>query len=125
MKRVYMLLALIAVVALTGCGGGGGGNSPNDPTGPVSISISPTTATLSPGDNQVFTATVTGTNNNAVAWEIEEGSEGGTITTLTASTARYTAPDVWNTFHIKVTSQADRTKSATATVSVRPPGPPD
>ena len=123
MKRVYMLSAFIAVVALalTGCGGGGGGNSPNDPTDPISISISPTTSELyNSGNTQIFTAIVSGASDSSVTWEVVEGATGGTITPLTTNTARYTAHNSWNTFHIKVTSVEDPTKYATATIKIVP-----
>jgi len=79
----------------------------------VAISISPTSSSLSTGGTQQFTDTVTGTSNTAVTWSVVE-SGGGSV----SSTGLYTAPATAGTFHVKVTSQADATKSAQATVTV-------
>jgi hypothetical protein len=69
--------------------------------------------------NQAFTATVTNTSNTAVAWSVEE-SAGGSIT----DGGVYTAPGLTGTYHVIATSQADMTKTGSATVTVTslPPG---
>jgi len=69
---------------------------------------------LNQGATQSFTAFVTGTSNSAVNWAVQEGAAGGSIT----NTGIYTAPNKSGTFHVLATSQADTTKSQTATVSV-------
>ena len=83
----------------------------------VTISVSPVSTTLAPGAIQQFAATVTGTTNTSVTWNIQEGSAGGTIT----SGGLYTAPSTPGTYHVVVTSQAENTKSATAVVTVTTP----
>jgi hypothetical protein len=60
-----------------------------------------------------FTATVTCTTNTNVTWSVVEAN-GGSIT----SSGVYTAPATAGTYHVKATSAADMTKSATATVTV-------
>src|SRR6202011_798774 len=60
-----------------------------------------------------FTARVTGTSSSAVNWTVQEGG-GGSITSMGV----YTAPNKGGTFHVIATSQADTSKSATATVTV-------
>jgi len=102
------LLALLVVV--TGCGGGG----TNNVAVPIQVSLSPFTANLNQGETRSFTATVTGTSNSAVNWAVVEGAAGGSITNMGV----YTAPNKSGTFHVIATSQADATKSATATVNV-------
>jgi len=69
---------------------------------------------LNQGATQSFTAFVIGTSNSAVNWAVQEGAAGGSIT----NTGIYTAPNKSGTFHVLATSQADTTKSQTATVSV-------
>lgn len=88
---------------------------------PVSVSISPTTASVATGANQQFTATVTGTANTAVTWQVN-GTTGGDTThgTISAS-GLYTAPAAVPspaTVTVAAVSQADATKSASATVTV-------
>src|SRR5262249_13354860 len=87
------------------------------PAPSISVSISPTTASLAPGGTQTFTATVNGTTSGqstAVTWAVVEGSAGGTVD----GGGRYSAPSSGGTFHLRATSVADGTKSATATVTV-------
>ncbi len=81
---------------------------------PVSISISPATASVNPGATKLFTANVEGTVNTAVTWTVQEGTAGGAI----AANGFYTAPTILGTFHVVVTSSADTSKSATALVVV-------
>jgi len=76
----------------------------------VSVSLSPTTATLSTGGQQQFTASVSGSSNTAVTW----AAPGGTIT----SGGLYTAPSTAGTYTVIATSAADSTKSASAVVTV-------
>jgi hypothetical protein len=97
---------------LAGCGGGS--------FSPVSISISPTTATLNPEIQQQFAATVTGTNNTSVQWQVNGitggSSQAGTITT----SGLYTAPTLDKTSQVTVTAvaNADSSKTASAQVTV-------
>src|SRR5712692_5647074 len=77
----------------------------------VSVSISPTSATVPSGGTQQFTATVTGTSNAGVTWTATKG----TVT----SSGLYTAPTVTSntTAAVTATSVADPTKSASATAT--------
>jgi hypothetical protein len=82
----------------------------------ISMFVLPFEVNLAVGQTQTFTASVQGTTNTAVAWTVQEGAAGGSIT----SAGVYTAPQSLGTFHVIATSQADSTKSATATVNVVP-----
>ena len=106
----------MALGGLFACGGGKG-SAPLPPQ-TVSVSLSPSGASLWTGGTQAFTATVTGTPNTAVTWSVVEAS-GGTINTA----GLYTAPSVPGSFHVKATSVADATQSAQApiTVAIQPP----
>lgn len=95
-----------------------GGTTGEEPASkPVSVQISPATVSLAIGAQQTFQATVTGTTNTAVTWSVEEGALGGSIT----SGGVYTAPASPGTYHVKATSVADPSKSASATVTVVTP----
>jgi hypothetical protein len=84
----------------------------------VTISISPTTATVGPAGQQQFTATV---NRGGVSWSVD-GIKGGTASSGTISTTGlYVAPQTTGNHIIKATSTADGTKSAAATVQVSVP----
>ncbi|GLH72763.1 hypothetical protein GETHLI_12650 [Geothrix limicola] len=78
----------------------------------ISVNVSPTTATVQTNGTKAFTATVSGTANNAVNWTASAGS----IT----SAGLFTAPATAQTVTITATSVADPTKSASATVTVVP-----
>lgn len=83
---------------------------------PVSISVSPNTASVPGGQSQQFTATVTNTLNTAVTWSIGLGSPGAIN-----GAGLYTAPanvSTPSTLTVTATSQADTTKSAAGTVTL-------
>jgi hypothetical protein len=87
---------------------------------PVSISISPQQASLSPGQTQQFTAIVSGSANSSVSWSISPAV--GAI----SSSGLYTAPNsvsTQQTLVITATSVADPTKEISATVILNPPTP--
>jgi len=82
------------------------------PAAAISVSVSPTSATVASGGTEQFSAQVTNTSNTAVTWSATSG---------TVSTAGlFTAPTVTATKTVTVTatSVADNTKSASATVTV-------
>lgn len=81
----------------------------------VNVSVSPATASLTAGQTQQLTATVTGNQNTAVTWSLRPGV--GTI----SSSGLYTAPAFLNTAQTVVataTSVADNTKMATSTIAL-------
>ncbi len=85
---------------------------------PVSVSITPETDTLGPSGKRTFAALVSGTKNTAVTWSVLEAASGGMIDT----NGDYIAPSAQGTFHVVVTSVADSTMSATASVTIVPAG---
>jgi len=78
------------------------------------VTVEPPTATVAIGGQQVFAATVTGSADVTVTWQIQEPGCG----TVTAS-GLYTAPATATTCHVVVTSHADPTKSAASVVTVQ------
>ncbi len=89
--------------------------------GVVTVSLTPTSASVSTGAQQQFKATVGGTTNTAVTWSVSGfgcgGSACGTITTGGLYTAPATVPNP-SFVSVTATSVADTTKSATATVTL-------
>lgn len=85
------------------------------------VSINPTTATVSGGGTQQFTATATGTNNPAQSFNWS--ATGGTVSGAGLFTAPAATASIQN---ITITAQStvDTTKSSTATVSVPATGAP-
>jgi len=83
----------------------------------VSISISPTSATLNPGQSRPFTATVSGSSNKAVSWSLSP--QAGTL----SSSGLYTAPSTVTSQQIvtiTATSAADPSQAGAATVTLVP-----
>ncbi|MBZ5562525.1 MAG: hypothetical protein LAP13_08890 [Acidobacteriia bacterium] len=152
MRRAKLLRTLVLGAGLgvawlaLGCGGGGGGGN-NPPPSNVSITVSPSSASMGFDATQQFTATVSGTTNTGVAWSISPSSNGGISTSglYTAPSAQIPAPTTPQTVSVTpgpgpspvvnfavdtvpqstsvtvtATSQADSTKSASATVTINP-----
>ena len=90
------------------------------PAIPVGITVSPATATVAAGGTQQFQATVTGTTNTAVQWEVNNIAGGNAQFGTISTTGLYTAPTPVVTLQVTVTavSNADSTKTANATVIV-------
>jgi len=82
------------------------------PAAAISVSVSPTTATVTSGGTEQFSAQVTNTSNTAVTWSATSGT--------VSATGLFTAPTVTTTktMTVTATSVADNTKSASATVTV-------
>jgi chitodextrinase len=124
------------LLLLAGCGGGGGdGNSASsgassslgDPP-PITVSITPTSASVavdSGGAN--FSATVGNSTNTAVTWQVDGITGGdaavGTITTSGAYSAPQTLPSP-PTVTVTAVAVADPTKSAAAAVTLMQPAQP-
>ncbi|HEX6879791.1 MAG TPA: Ig-like domain-containing protein, partial [Terriglobales bacterium] len=107
---ISMLLLGLAVACAGGTSGGGDG-------GRVTVSVSPSSATVIAGQTQKFTATVSGALNSTVAWNVTcSGSSCGTID----STGLYTAPALIAadaSVTVRAVSQEDTNIVATATIS--------
>ena len=91
----------------------------NPPPVPISVTVTPQSGTLTANQTLQFSAAVTGSANQLVAWTTTLGS--------ISSAGLYTAPAVVSTNQtatILATSAADPTKSAAATVTITPPAVP-
>src|SRR5271169_156531 len=92
LRLLHFLVAGVLLLSLAACGGGssnsgGSGGTTSPPPPPViSITISPTSATVSAGGTQQFQATVTGSSNTTVQWEVN-GAVGGSTQNGTISTS--------------------------------------
>jgi len=118
MRRVALLISCLAIsLFLSSCGGG---TAPPPPP-PITITVLPASANVSPGASQQFTATVTGTTNTAVTWQVN-GATGGnsTVGTIT-NTGFYTAPgSIPNpaTVTVKAVSSANTPDSGSSMVTI-------
>ena len=129
-------VAFVCLLLSTGCGGGssnggsnsGGSGGSGSPPPVVSIAISPTSATVSAGGTQQFQATVSGSTNTGVTWEVNNVAGGSNQTGTISSAGLYTAPSPQTAMQVTVTAVANadnsKTASATVTVNAAPPPPP-
>jgi len=126
MRRATLFLSFLVIIAasFTGCSGlsdaknsgGGGGNS-----GTVSVTVTPQNPTAVVNQTLAFQATVTGTSNTLVTWEVNGVAGGnstvGTIKTSGSFTAPATVPSP-STVTVTAVSQADKTKSGSSSVLI-------
>jgi hypothetical protein len=90
--------------------GGGGSNVVNG----ISVAVTPAISHLAPAATVQLSAVVTGTTDTAVAWAVQEGSAGGSV----SAAGQYSAPTAPGTYHIIATSHANAQATGTATVIV-------
>jgi hypothetical protein len=128
-KHEHIWISVLSL-ALAGCSG------VKDTTGgstqAVIVAVSPTTAKISNFTTQGFTATVTGSSNTAVTWQVNGVTGGSQATGFISSAGMYVAPGGVptvsdgsggvnvTTVMITAVSQANASASATATVTLAP-----
>ena len=115
-----------AIFVWSGCGGGmnvGGSGSDSTANG---MTVTPPTAMVRAGDSTQFAAMVTGNANQTVTWSVN-GIAGGNATVGTIdATGKYKAPSALpspNSVKVKAVSTADKSLSATSSVSLQNPIP--
>ncbi len=118
-KRSALSFLLVALfVGCVSCGGGGGSSTP------IAVTISAPSSIATVGTPLQFTATVTGTSDTAVTWQVN-GQPGGSAATGTiSSSGAYLATAVPSPATVTVTavSQADSTKSGSLGITVQSGG---
>jgi hypothetical protein len=127
MRRLQLFLLCTAILPiLVACSSLPAGTVKN---GNVTVSLQPASPTLSTFGKQAFTATVSGSSNTAVTWQVN-GMTGGSVTTGTISTSgAYSAPHFISksimptnpnspvTVTITAISQADPAATGTASIT--------
>ena len=114
-RTVLFILAICLLVNFVACGGGSNAVSPPPPQNPISVAISPTTATTLVGTSVRFSATVSGTTIPGVSYSVVEGGTSGQV----GADGMYTAPAAAGTFRVRAISAADPSRFADATVTVK------
>src|SRR5215469_3976199 len=110
----FLAAGLAASLFLGSCGS-------SSPPPPITITVTPASATLSPGASTQFTATVTGTTNTAVTWQVNGTVGGSTATGTITSNGLYTAPGaIPNPATVTVTAvlSANASDSGSASVTI-------
>lgn len=119
-KSRLLLVGLVFAFLFAACGGPR--SSFQSPSQSVTVTLSPSSATVDTGATYQFTAKVVNTDDHSVDWQVN-GIAGGNSTVGTISTSGlYTAPGrvPSSSSSVKITavSHADPTKSASASVTV-------
>lgn len=111
------LLSLTMAILLAGCSGLSSSGTQSTPT--VSVTVTPSSASVIVNQPFAFQAAVTGTTNTAVTWEVA-GITGGNATVGTiSSTGSYTAPaSVPNPAKVTITAVSQASPSAMGSASV-------
>lgn len=84
----------------------------------LSITISPLRGSVTTSQTQQFVATVTGSANTAVTWQVDGTPSGSAALGTISAAGLYTPPSTGGTHTITAQSVADTTKSASATFGV-------
>lgn len=123
MKKTHICFFLSAVSILAfgplGCSKSSGTTTPPPPA--ITVSVSPSTASVAQSGTQKFTATVANDSaNGGVTWSATGGTFSETQTASGTATT-WTAPATAGKVTITATSVTDTSISSTATVTVTPP----
>jgi hypothetical protein len=130
-RKAFLIVILAAAIFQASCAGltaGSGSGNPGAPPPPpnVSVSVSPNSATVRAGLSQPFTATVTGTSNPDVTWQVNGVTGGVAATGTISSTGVYTAPAVLpslNSVTIQAVSAAASSAAGQSAVTLWNPTP--
>ncbi len=131
MRRSLLILLVLSAAALAGCTGATKGSSnansggSTSPSG-VTVSVSPGTADVRAGGMQTFSATVSGTSDASVSWQVNGVTGGSTANGLINSSGAYTAPGSVpssNVVTITAVSVANASASGSSAVTLWNPAP--
>ncbi len=86
--------------------------------GGVTVSVSPKRAGLTTGQQQTFAASVSGSSNASVTWEVDTVPGGNSSTGTISSAGVYTPPSSPGTHTVAARSVADTTVTANASVAI-------
>jgi hypothetical protein len=132
MTRVAIGLFFLSIILFSSSCGGGSTSTPTVTPSAVRVTVQPASVSVSNFRTQQFTATVTGSSNTAVTWEVNKTAGGSQKFGVISSIGLYVAPSavptkidsqqntVTTTLTITAVSQADATASGTSTVTIVP-----
>jgi hypothetical protein len=131
MRRALLLFVLVAALFQARCAGvtkssSGNPGTPGAPPPAVSVSISPNPASVRAGATQPFSATVSGSSNTSVTWQVNGVTGGSSSTGTINSSGMYSAPASLpnpNTVTVQAVSAADSSASGASAVTLLNPVP--
>jgi hypothetical protein len=122
------LALLLTAFLVVGCGAGSSSSGSQQPPPPtaISVTVSPSTTSVRAGASATFSASVSGTQNSAVTWYVNDTSGGSASLGTIDSSGKYTAPATLpnpNSVTVKAVSSADSSKNGTSAVTLLNPTP--
>jgi hypothetical protein len=131
LRHSQLFVFLLAAAALAGCTGATKNSAPTSPTTPpsgssVTVTVSPAIANVRAGATKSFSATVTGSLNTSVTWQVNGVAGGGASTGTISSAGLYTAPalvPISNAVTLRAVSSADATATGSSAVTLQNPVP--
>jgi hypothetical protein len=122
---------LAAAATLAGCTGTTKSSSPSNSVAPPSVSgvtvmVAPPSANVRAGATQSFSATVTGSSNTSVNWQVNGVAGGSAAVGAISSSGLYTAPNTLpaaGTVTVRAVSSADSSASGSGAVTLQNPVP--
>ncbi|MGB8522623.1 MAG: hypothetical protein WCD43_06635, partial [Candidatus Acidiferrales bacterium] len=119
-RKVSSSAASIVLIALAGCGYAG--TPPEPPPPNVTVTIQPASVSLFLGQTQAFQATVIGSTNTNVTWQVNGVAGGSTSAGTISSSGLFTAPAILPpsaSATVTAVSQANPKDSASVTVTLQ------
>jgi len=131
MRRSFLFIILAVACLESGCPGTStksSGPNPTPPSAPakITVSVSPGSANVRAGAKQSFSATVSGTSNQAVAWQVNGVGGGSAAAGTIDASGNYTAPNIvpgTNAVTVEAVSAADASANGTSNVTLLNPIP--
>ena len=129
--RSLHFVLLLAAAALTACTGTTKSSPASNPTTPpsgssVTVTVSPASANVRAGATESFGATVAGSSNTTVTWQVNGVAGGSAATGTISASGVYTAPltvPSSNTVTVRAVSSADASSTGSSAVTLQNPVP--
>jgi len=118
-RHIVGLVVVFVCALMTGCGGSSS-PPPSTMISGIAVAVTPSSFTLGVGSNYQFSATVTGTSNTAVTWQVNGVAGGNSSAGSIDTTGFYIAPvtSPAGTITVAAVSQADGSSSGTAAITL-------
>jgi hypothetical protein len=131
LRHSLLPVFLLAAAALAGCTGATKSSSPSNSNTPpsgssVTVAVAPPSANVRAGATKSFNATVAGSSNTAVTWQVNGVAGGSAATGTISSSGMYTAPATIpssNTVTVRAVSSADASATGSSAVTLQNPVP--
>jgi hypothetical protein len=130
-QHLMLLVFVLSAAVLIGCTGTTKSSSPSNSKTPpsgssVTVTVSPASASVRAGATQSFSATVAGSSNTSVSWQVNGVAGGSAATGTITSSGMYTAPGAVpgsNSIMVRAVSSADASASGSSAVTLQNPTP--